>query len=634
LRLIPAGSGGHILVTTRNPNNVVHATVGEEPFREMDPEEAVTLLLKAAHEPGRNDFLDPTRRKIAMPIATALGYLALALTHAGATIRRKMYTLEEYLSEYTKHRLLPRDSKSPDLSENPIVTTWEMPYRRIESQRTTTNLDAINILHVFAFLHFEDIPELFFQRAWENLQEQAFLSSSYVRWFFAILGGSQALQLPHILSQEGAIWDKPRFHRALAVLSELSLIYYDAEKEVCSMHPVVHAWARARLSTNLQRRWRDIVTNMLSASIPNVLEASGRRYRRTLMPHIECCLNDFIFELGGQADPNGACLLKFASVYAECGSWKQAQTLQRDAIRLRARLYGPTHVECLMAMRDLGHTCWNLFNLKEGLEVQAKVFEASTRSEESMGALRWKAMDDLARSYWLLGDRKKSRDLGSAAIVGLKERLGPADPATLTAMHNLGCTLLHLGQAEEASELLVEVLEIRTRFWGLQHDETLATMTELGMCYLKLGRLAQAEHYSVKALDNRAVILGEEHAYTLWSINNVSKVRCAQGRSDEAANMLEAIMPVVERTLGNAHVGMSMTRYNLATAYAEQERWRESEAVLKQQLEVVSPRHPDWVISMTQLARVYEQQGRREEAQEMLSRIAQVRGSGGGHKNV
>jgi hypothetical protein len=31
---------------------------------------------------------------------------------------------------------------------------------------------------------------------------------------------------------------------------------------------------------------------------------------------------------------------------------------------------------------------------------------------------------------------------------------------------------------------------------------------------------------------------------------------------------------------------------------------------------------------------VYEQQGRREEAQEMLSRIAQVRGSGGGHKNV
>lgn len=610
----------------------MHATVGEESFREMEPEDAVTLLLKAAHEPGRNDFLDPARRKIAMPIATALGYLALALTHAGSTIRRKIYSLEEYLTEYTKHRLLPIDGNSRALSEDPIVTTWEMPFRRIERQKSRASLDAIDILHVCAFLHFEDIPELLFQRAWENLQQQAILPGSYLSRFFAVVTGSQMRELPQMLSQEGAIWDKPRFHRALAVLSELSLIYYDTEKGLCSMHPVVHSWARDRLPTRLQRRWRDIVTTMLSASIPNMLEASGRRYRRNLLPHIECCLNDFVFQPGGKADPNGACLLKFASVYAECGRWKQAQTLQRDVVRLRARLYGATHVECLMAMRDLGHTCWNLFNLKEGLEVQTTVFEATTTLEGSVDALKWKAMDDLARSYWLLGDRKKSKDLGSAAVKGLKGCLGPADPATLTAMNNLGSTLLHLGQVENATELLFEVLEIRTQFWGHLHDETLATMCELGMCYLKLGRLAEAEYYSVKALESRAIILGEEHAYTLWSINNVSKVRCAQGRQDEAVNMLEAMVPVVERTLGSAHVGMSMTRYNLATAYAAQGRWQEAETVLRKQLEVVPPRHPDWAISMSQLAQVYEQQGRNEEAQEILSSISRRLGSSGGDK--
>jgi tetratricopeptide (TPR) repeat protein len=120
----------------------------------------------------------------------------------------------------------------------------------------------------------------------------------------------------------------------------------------------------------------------------------------------------------------------------------------------------------------------------------------------------------------------------------------------------------------------------------------------------------------------------------LWSVNNVSKVRCAQGRQDEAVSMLEAMVPVVERTLGSAHVGMSMTRYNLATAYAAQGRWEASETVLKQQLEVVPPRHPDWAISMSQLARVYEQQGRNEEAQEILLSISHCLGSSGEDKSI
>ena len=104
---------------------------------------------------------------------------------------------------------------------------------------------------------------------------------------------------------------------------------------------------------------------------------------------------------------------------------------------------------------------------------------------------------------------------GAAAILVLKQRLRPAAPVTLTAMHNLACTLLHLGQVEEASELLIDVLEIRTRFWALQHDDTLATISELGMCYLQMGRLADAEYHTGKALESRIAILGEEHAYTL-----------------------------------------------------------------------------------------------------------------------
>jgi hypothetical protein len=93
-RYFPAGGRGHIILTTKNPNNVVHATIDDANFREMEEEDAITLLLKAAQQPGTEEYKDLGRRKLAKPIISALGYLAIAIIHAGATIRRGISTLE------------------------------------------------------------------------------------------------------------------------------------------------------------------------------------------------------------------------------------------------------------------------------------------------------------------------------------------------------------------------------------------------------------------------------------------------------------------------------------------------------------------------------------------------------------
>lgn len=98
-------------MTTRNPNNVVHATIGEAGFREMEEEDAITLLLKTAQQPGAEDYKEISKRQLARPTTSALGYLAIAIIHAGATIRRRLYTLESYLRVYERElmnqKLLP-----------------------------------------------------------------------------------------------------------------------------------------------------------------------------------------------------------------------------------------------------------------------------------------------------------------------------------------------------------------------------------------------------------------------------------------------------------------------------------------------------------------------------------------------
>lgn len=112
------GGKGHILVTTRNPGVTDYANAGEFRFRGMDPEEAIELLLKSSHSPNASDLANPQDRKMAQGIASELGYLPLALAHAGATIRRNIYTMEKYLHYYLRRRkdmiLLPHVNCADD----------------------------------------------------------------------------------------------------------------------------------------------------------------------------------------------------------------------------------------------------------------------------------------------------------------------------------------------------------------------------------------------------------------------------------------------------------------------------------------------------------------------------------------
>ena len=253
----------------------------------MEEEDAITLLLKAAGDESTNF----ERRKLAQPITATLGRLALALTHAGAAIRRKMCTLESYLRIYLQHMITLPPSNSSNNHDRSIITTYEIPYQRLERRGDVASEDATEILHVFAILHFQDIPSIMFRKAWNRLQT-AGVSERETSSFFKKLwiSSSPAIQqqrqgrIPSLLCQQR--WDDLRILRALAVLSELSFICHDDVKQLCSMHPFVHLWARQRLTVSNQEYWLDVTAALLADSISSELEASGRAYRRLLVPHI------------------------------------------------------------------------------------------------------------------------------------------------------------------------------------------------------------------------------------------------------------------------------------------------------------------------------------------------------------
>ncbi|KFZ08506.1 hypothetical protein V502_09320 [Pseudogymnoascus sp. VKM F-4520 (FW-2644)] len=585
-KYIPRSENGHVLITTRNPEVIDHATVGHLEFQGMDPEEAIAKS-----------------KKFAKDIASELGYLALALRYAGMTIRRKTYSIDRYLHHYLGWRQTmggSLDNKNSD--ERNIIATWEIPFQKIVARMSQylEYKDAVDILHIFAFMHFESIPESIFQTFWNSINGTETDMADYPDIF-----------QNRLMSSEDA---EPRVRRALQVLRGHSIVDHDVTEKVCSLHPVIHKWARSRLAPPEYERWLGCTTAFLAQCISPHLEASGREFRRNLLPHIESCfkaltaLSSSFPETTKQATE----MDKFSSVYAENGLWSRAQQLQLKVIELRTKKLGWWHQDTLQAKRSLGHIYWNLFEVKSCIKIQYIIMMSRRFTRPSLASfMLWPP--------WKPDYVEYCTALSEYAVKGLLKHRGPDDPATLSAMFNLGRTLLHLGDHERSHRYLVLVLQKRKRFFGPNHPDKLMARNELGASFRALGRASIAESLIANVLEARKKTLGEEHAYTLWSVNEYSKILCDRGHSETAVYMLEGIIPTVIRTLGEKHVGMSMTKGNLVRAYSLEKRWDDAERILKEQIK--DPDHPNWISFMCGYIHVRTKMGKIKDTEDDCKKV-------------
>ena len=646
-RFFPPGERGHILVTSRNSDCKIHATIGYYEFGNMEEEDAITLLLKAADHDGIDD---QQVREVARPITRTLGYLALALIQAGASIRHGICTLEGYLDVFASYRrqIMNDDFvQGSDSYKYTVYTTWEVSVQKIESMATETAVDAIQILQILAFMHFEQVPASMFGKAWTVLQRpeertlpktvaakilEFFLSFAICAHIYAMIfpasNWSMKQRLPNILLQQSPTWNYYRLRQALAMLSRFSLIIQHQENDTWSMHPMVHFWARERLDNRDQKVWAETAATTLALSITPGLESSSQAYRRSLVSHIDSSLQieQLLSPLEHRDDKfHVSKIVKFAAIYSECGDWIKARDLQEEAMKIETRTLGQEHPETLDAMSALAWSYWNLSSRKKALELQRAVVETSAMALGENHPKTLKAMSNLALTYWLCGNRIEAEPLAEKAVNGLKDSLGHGHPDTLSAMETLGRVYMHRGRPRDAKPLLIEAYETRKKVFGPDSPDTLSAMAELGMTYHALGNLTEAELILEAVVAKRKRVLGQQHAYTLWAINDLSKIYCDQGHPVEAEVLLVNILDTVVRTLGKEHIGMSMTMMNLARAYIGQHQWAKSRDTLtdliEMQLRTLGPKHPDTLAARSELARTYRYLGRLDEAEVMFSEL-------------
>ncbi|RFU28121.1 hypothetical protein B7463_g8230, partial [Scytalidium lignicola] len=645
--LFPEGIRGHIIVTTRNPDFRSHATVGSIKLNGLKESEALHLLFHHADIPRP---WDASTEAAGNEITRSLGYLALALIQAGTSIFRKICDLKDYLNFHNhyrnRHLVRPR-STAVEKDDDIVYSAFDFSLHYLEAKGTVISRDAVEILNIVGFYHFEHIRVDIFTRAVENRFKA--VSNSSKKPYSSRLADAVVKRLeppsllPNFLRQKPEMLHPYHVRRALHELHSLSLINYDRKDASFSLHPLVHAWARDRLDPGEKVLWAQIALNTLTQSIllpPDDIGEVHGEFRKDLLPHLDTCLEaspikikdyggrwgrlklssakvfrqTLLFIIRDQAVNAGKC----GYVYAERGRFIKAAkylSMVKDAL---IQTSGYENEKTMTVMLGLAGTYWGLGRLEEAIALQERVIEARSKVFSPDHRETLMAMDHLGKSYWLHGQYHEALELQQHTTDRMKVTLGPNHKDTLAALDNLGVTLGSWHRFQESAQIHRRVLRYREKNLGATNLDTLTTMNNLAMALLDLNRLDESKGLMLKVYEERKLKLGKEHPWTLWALCNLAKININMGLLKEAESMLIGGIAAGKRSLGDDHLGVLMGCGMLSITYARQGRLKEAETLT---LDTVhgfeisrGPEHPDSVYAMFKLAQLYELHGNLEKA--------------------
>jgi tetratricopeptide (TPR) repeat protein len=677
-RYFPGGERGVILMTTRNPSNKVHGTVGSRfyHFEKLETDEASDLLLRAANIPIPGE--EQTRTSAAR-IAEALGFLPLALIHAGKAIMDGLCSLGNYLDFYGRSWKRIRRSRSisgyrgdEDANMN-VYSTWEIVYLGLEAKKTETSEDGVQLLKTFSFFYWENIGVDILIAAAKNPRREQEVAGDEASPSTTIASKSndktciQSVRervigyienylkvntiLPAVLRDDDrSPFDEDRLRDALKGLVQMSMLTYHAESDSYGMHPLVHTWVRERpqTSTGEQAIWCQAAATTLASCIffrpPTEYAALDERLRSEVFLHVEHVrkaqknIRERIAE--NQKTRKRSWLVswlvhpvvsseiqpiewaKFSLVYLQAGNWKEAEKLQTPVKELACERLGLDHPKTIDIMQLLSVTYGLQSRNNKAASLLRQALDACTRFYGPDHVKTLKMADTLGATCLVQSRLSEARRLHERAVKGMTEVLGAEHEDTLVATDNLGKVMSRYFFYDKAKDLHLRAFNGMKRKLGHTHLHTLQALEHLALSYMYLEEYDLAHELAEEVLEAREKKVGKEHPYTLMAKLTLARVKCARNETDEAETIIRDSLPVGVRNLGDDHLGILLARTWLSQVLMRQQRYREAEEILTTVIQRhryegsrrEDGEHVDRIQALWFLLKCYQSQGKIEEA--------------------
>ncbi|OQE24853.1 hypothetical protein PENFLA_c009G08522 [Penicillium flavigenum] len=642
MRYFPGGERGVILITTRNPTNKGYGTDGSRFFHfdKLESEEASDLLLAAAASP--RPWGVPTR-SYAKRAAQILGFLPLALIHAGKAILEKLCSLSDYPEYYERTWNKIRRDRTRRSSHShednhalnmSVYSSYEMIYLGLESKSNDQSRDAIELLKTFSFFYCENIEFDLLTNAASNPRRERedarakermakpvpaqprpkTWTKAFRDWAASVIEPltRPSIILPSVLRDEDDDpFDEDRLRSALSLLVRLGMLTLHDDNNSYWMHPLVHTWVRQRpeTSTAEQAVWCQAAATILAQSIffqaPRAYTAQDEKIKRQIYPHVENVRKlqadikkrfeenqrapHWLWPLGLLAPQSGFGRLqateyaKFSLVYLHCGYWSKAEELQLQVKDyLFAKLGPESEYSIAIAFLLSRNYVWQTRN-NEARVLQYEVLESAKKLYGPNHPTTLQIMDTLGATCVLSSRYREAYWLHQEVIESLSklEGFGPEHEATWTAVDNLSKVKLRYFEHEEAVNLQLQAYEGMQKTLGPTHEKTLEAKDNLAAIYGFMGEmyLPLTLQMSEEVRSIRKETLGHEHPLTLKSTLTVAKIKPAMNQFQEAEQIFLEGLPIAKRNLGENHLGTLTARTWLGHLYWRQERYSEAQAI-------------------------------------------------------
>ncbi|KAL8702800.1 MAG: hypothetical protein Q9201_004016 [Fulgogasparrea decipioides] len=484
---IPSGKSGDILLSTRNPECILHETVGHELLGDLEPELALELLLKGISVP---ESRWKEKEEAATVLINILGSHTLAIIQAGAFIRQGLCTLEEYPSIFQQQRdeLLKFHTKQNQSTYRNVYATFEVAAEHLQNSKSPECSDALTLLHTLAFMYNSGISEEIFQRASQYAIE---LKDSRAADDEEVLSLSKrhVARLPEYIQQE---WSRPsnrlRWRKALQTLQSLSVITVaeDNGPFTISLHSLVHAWAKERQDPQIRSSaWQSAAT-ILALSYEGYNEFS--HFFVTLQPHVRACVSHEVekYTQNMSAIDVAQILFQFAYLLHHARDDSSLNSLVQQIRLIMRQKHG----------------------VGRGIVIRVLVY--------------------VGRVALLQGDSGKAVKL-LERVLKIREKLAEDHPNRLTSQHELAGAYQANGQINEAVKLLEHVVKVQEKL-AEDHPDRLASQYELAHAYQADGQIDEALKLLEHVVQIEKEKLAEDHPDRLASVELLEHVVKLKGK--------------------------------------------------------------------------------------------------------
>jgi len=597
-------------------------------LEELEPELAQDLLLLAT---GIEQRRWKDKRRAALAIVEILGSHTLAIIQAGAFIKKKLCTIEQYpaIFQQQKGQLLKFYSKQNASIYRNVYATFDVSAKYLEKSKLPEALDAVNLLHILAFFYNSEISEVIFWRAAqyasqirdEDLDDQGKIYS---------LSTNHIARLPEYAQGQSDLQNRLRWRKACSILESLSIIVIRAEDVdddeehssfTVSMHSLIHVWAKERQDFQSQSKAWQSASTVIAFSCHEWYEYCP--FFMLLQPHVRACVNHNIEGYTQQISEMETAQILFQLAYV-LYRMRDDESLDLLISQTRSRLQDTTEKNIII---QIDIFTGRVLEQQGDYGTAVQIYKAVTKRQSL--ALTDDHPDRLASQHALAVAYEANGQIEEAVqllehVVQVQEKLTDDHSSRLASQHALAMAYQANGQIEEAVQLLEHVVQVKEKLAD-DHPSRLASQHALADAYQANGQIEEA----VQLLEHVVQVeekLVDDHPSRLASQHALADAYQANGQIEEAVQLLEHVVQIEEK-LADDHPSRLASQHALAGAYEANGQIKEAVQLLEHVVQVeekLADDHSSRLASQHALAMTYQANGQIEEAVQLLKHVVQV----------